>query len=397
MTPTKVLFAALACAAITPAWCPVARAQDEPAKRVTATGQADGTGAAAKDRAIADAMRKACEEAFGVYLASQSATENFVLIRDQIFTDVTGFVESYKVVSESVANGITTVTIDAMVSAARFRGRWEAIRELVYRKKRPRVMWLIYELAEDSSGPIAPGAEGFQTFNANALTGRIEEHYLKHKFFLVDRRQFFQVKQAELQVAQIESDLGRLVNLTRDQGAEVVIFGHVRTWPGKTERVMNTQFTATTHHVEIVAKAVRADSAKIIASLTRRYDGKSTSAETARPKAIESAALGYGDAMMEEILRAWNDETTNAGNVSLEVKNISFAQVAKLQDAMRQVKGVGQLSPRTYSGKVQVWDIECRMTAQELALALTELGGPMGLEVDSVQDNKIIASVKSGN
>lgn len=369
-----------------------AAAQEE--QTIVAEGRADGGDTAARDRAIQDAMRKALEKAFGTFIHSQSETENFALVRDKIFAETRGFVKSYKVVSESVEGGITTVKISAIVMPAVFRGRWEAIRNMVNRKKRPRMMFLFYELREKGH---LPGAEGYQTQTANGFTSKLEEKFIDNKFFCVDRRQVLKVKAGDIAAAKLQADLGKLVALAKEMNCEVVVFGHIRHWPGGTTQaeVAGRRLTFHYHNVEVVAKAVRADTGKIITSLSREYAGKSLSRASARGKGLEKGAHGYSEELMEKILVSWNEDLTNAGNVRLEVSNISFGDVVKLQNALRKIRWVGQVSPRGYAGKVQTWDIESRLSAQDVAMKLASMELPVALEITGVAQNKI--SGKIGN
>ena len=90
-------------------------------KKVRATGQAviyQNDLAAARDKALDDARRKAVEQAVGAMISSATVTENFELLEDKIFSQSAGYVRSYVVVDESRdGDGIYSVTIDCEVRA----------------------------------------------------------------------------------------------------------------------------------------------------------------------------------------------------------------------------------------------------------------------------------------
>jgi hypothetical protein len=373
-------------------WATVATAQDDTARVVEATGRGDGVGAASRDRAIDDALRNALAQAFGTFISSQSQTENFTLVHDRVFAEIRGLVAEFKVLSERVDNGITVVTVRATCVPSVFNARWEAIRQLIYRKQRPRMMFLLYELRHPQGEPVPAGADGFQTFAANAACARLEERFAAQKFFLVDRRQFLASKAAELDAARLEANQGRLISLARDLGAEVVVFGHIQSYSAGSSEIDG--MTIYRYTVEITAKAVRADTAQIIASMARTYTGRSMQAmAAARDKAFVEADAGYGGELMGAILTAWAEDVGNATTVQLVVEGIAFAQVVRLQNALRQVEGIGQLSSRGFSGGTQVWDVESRLSAEDLAVRLSEIDTGIPLEVTGVQANRITVRV----
>lgn len=362
--------------------------------QVTVTGEAEGTDLRAKDMALEDAFRKAIEKGVGTYIASQSETENFVLIRDRIFAEARGLVKTYRVINTSTADGITRVTIEAVVMPADVSAKWEEIRNLIYRKKRPRLMWLLYEMGP-ANRPVATGQAAFVTYSARTLTGHMEEFFLKHRFFLVDREQFLANKSTELQVSQLESDLPRLIALGREQGAEVIVYGYVRSTQGAGIQLPGTDMVVTSYDVSIAAKAIRADNAKIIASLSRAYRGTGTDPNAARANALKEAGTAYSRVLRDRIIADWVMDVNVANNVQVEIGGISFAQASKVEEHLRKLRGIGQLSPRTFSNNIQIWDIESRMGSRDLAIELTKVPG-VKIDISAVQANRIIAKVKSG-
>ncbi len=384
---THVCFCLLSLLAL----APLATAQTT----VTVTGEAAGLDLAAKDRALEDAFRKAIEKGVGTYISSQSETKDFTLVRDKIYAEAKGLVKNYKITSVTKSGDTTRVTITATVLPDVFRNRWDEIRNLIHRKKRPRLMWLIYEMGP-AHRPAGTGHHAFVTYAARTLTGRMEEYFLKRKFFLVDREQFMTLKKTELQASQLESNLARLVALGRQQGADMIIYGYVQPSRGRVITVPGTNMKTPSYQVDIAAKAIRADSAKIVASMTRSYTGTGMNWDAAKTNAFKKAGTEYSKLLMKKVLRSWILDVNNASNVKLEVSQISFMQVAKLEAFLKKQRWIGQLSARQYSNKVQTWDIESKLSPRDLAmkLATAKIDG-VTVEVQGVTANTIRAAVKS--
>ncbi len=55
--------------------------------------------AAARDKAIEDALRRAVDQAVGAIVESETLTENYQLISDRIYSHSSGYVQTYNVIS----------------------------------------------------------------------------------------------------------------------------------------------------------------------------------------------------------------------------------------------------------------------------------------------------------
>jgi hypothetical protein len=110
--------------------------------------------AAARDKAIEDAQRKAVEQAMGTMISSESVTKNFQLISDRILSLSSGYIEKYRVISEREIDGEVEVEIAAIVGMSKLNDSVQAIKNLIRRMDRPKIMVLIAEqsIREESRG-----------------------------------------------------------------------------------------------------------------------------------------------------------------------------------------------------------------------------------------------------
>ncbi len=97
------------------AGCATAPSNGAGRKTVEAEGWA-AEGAGARDRALADAQKRAVETALGVSLAASTRVEAAVAVRRRIWADARGKVESWKVLGERTEGGLRAVRIRAVVA-----------------------------------------------------------------------------------------------------------------------------------------------------------------------------------------------------------------------------------------------------------------------------------------
>jgi hypothetical protein len=70
----------------------------------------------ARRAAEAQALRNAVEKALGVYVSAQTLTQNYVMVRDQVVTNATGYATLKEVLKEQVLPQEVRVTVRAIVS-----------------------------------------------------------------------------------------------------------------------------------------------------------------------------------------------------------------------------------------------------------------------------------------
>lgn len=128
----------------------VAQTAQAEVKQITVEGVAavvGGDKAIARDRAIDDAKRKAVEQVAGAQVSAESISENFALVSDRIYSRASGFVKTYKIVSEMEQEGVYKVTVTAEVDTAAIASDLA----LIFKDK-PRVMVMIAEQNIGSKG-----------------------------------------------------------------------------------------------------------------------------------------------------------------------------------------------------------------------------------------------------
>jgi hypothetical protein len=120
----------------------VAAAGSGEVKTVIAEGMGSGHDtAAARDAALADAQRRAVEQGVGLYLRADALVANLALVRDEIYRNAQGYVQSYCILDEGVTPDRLgyRVHIEAQVRTLALDGDLRGVAERLRLAGAPRV------------------------------------------------------------------------------------------------------------------------------------------------------------------------------------------------------------------------------------------------------------------
>ena len=126
-----------------------------------ATGQAavtkEGGEQKAYDDALKQALRSAVEQAAGVLITADTVTLNSQLVKDQVYARASGYVKKFDVVSKKVEKGVMTVVVKADVGTADLDKDLEAVKGLISRLGRSKLIIVTQEQAIDDKGGVSKG------------------------------------------------------------------------------------------------------------------------------------------------------------------------------------------------------------------------------------------------
>ena len=303
--------------------------------------------AIARDRAIADAQRLAVEQAVGVMISNETLVENYQVISDKILQQSKGYVQSYEVLSDQRHGDVYKVTIQAVVRTGQIRNDLEAIRLIIARKSKPRLMILF-----DGRGQGDFIAEAGMT-----------KYFLSKGFTLVDSNTVRKNLEHE-----------RLTSLARDPhgaakvgqrfGAEVILLCSVET-SSNPFRVGDVEMYS--NRATISAKVVNVDTGTIITtgSETKRVPGLQG---LIQPTTEQGAELLAGT-LMNDILNKWSSDLTNTVEVKLFASQFhSFDELTSFKTfLMNEVRGVKDMRLRSYAQGRAEMELDFQGDTQSLA------------------------------
>ncbi len=349
------------------------RAADD-SKEVIASGIGGGERTKARDDAVNDALRKAVEQGMGVYVSSETLVEQMMLVEDRIYSETRGYIESYKVIGESYADGIYEIKVKAIVRLAKLAQDLEAIGLILQKKQNPRVMVVVLSRELNSS------LFGIDIAGNKNAENQLESILMAKGFRLVDAGQT-QRKQ-RLAALLIAGDPTQASRIAKDWGTEILVEAEVRRefacdriFLGQSMRFFSN---------EIRLKAIEADSAKILYSgfQTRPPSG----ANALGP--MEDMTRKLAKEMVAKVLEQWGKDVYQAAVFQINIANVNFSQANKIIAALRELRGVASVATRNFQGGHVALEIKFQGNINDLAERIGKIKTPK-VEVTGLQANTL--------
>jgi hypothetical protein len=397
MAGNVLLSAFLACAFLRPEIVPAQQQQPAgaaPAAPAVVKVQAKGDGsyyegdlARSKAEALEAAFRDAVEQASGVFVTSESETREFDLVKDEVLSHSQGFVRKYTIVREGRDAELYTIVIDAEVEKAAFIKDMDAALEVLYQRVgKPRVMAVIREVNNPTGEAGNIGAEAL-----GVTEKEIRQVLLKQGFKFIDAR----TAGGQSILAQVVGGdqllRNQAVDLARSADAEILILGNAQTThKGKIQSFHTVQ-------ANLSLDVVRLDNGQVMASESTSAPGIHVDAVTAGINGLKKAANDITPKMMEQVSYLWVKERNEGGRYEIVVTNISFGDLQAFKRALgNQVRGVKQVTQRSYSERVALIEVQSKDRLEALAEQIYNTKfEKFKVEIEDIKSNRMTVSVTS--
>lgn len=356
-----------------------------PGRSETRTVSATGTSALSESHALGQAKRAAVEQGVGVFVTSETEVENFMVVKDEIYSRTEGYIAGYEVQERTQDDGLWTVTILADVQLERLQNDLVALKVLLESMQRPRLGLLIEETC-----PGCPSEDSAltETELASELTAR--------GFDLVDRAQLMaaagrdQARKALAGNQEAARALGLMAgadyllvgkSMIQDAG-EIVEGGGLRS-------------------------AQAAVAVRILSSRTGLYLGSCTSdAAAAHLSPLAGASRAAAKAAKElveqcaegAIMASFADWQNNGAPMKLQVTGVtSFSRYKEVVGALEGVEGVASVRKEGWNkaGGMLSLDLRYKGVSEDLAMQLDGLAaGANSLEVEDFGPERVDARLR---
>lgn len=360
--------------------------------QVTVIGMAGilaGDKAAARDKAIDDAMRKAVEQAIGTTVTSNTLVQNAVLMEDNILSWSSGYVSTYKILREGAAPAESyEVEMLATVDTGSLRNDAAALASMIEKMGNPRLMLLV---DEQNVGV----REQFYYFSVDitACETAMIDVFRNKGFEVVDPGVAKENAQREQVVAALEGNAQKAAALAKSQDAEWII-------TGKAIANVASGFNLggmKSCQANITARLVRADDAKIIATASEHAAVPHIDEVTGGTQAIEKASRKCAENLMQKVLAESQKSFYNQAIVNLRVEG--FQSYNELQDFINKLKyyvrGVKSVNERGVSGAFANLDVKIVGNAAQFARELERKSiEPFTLKVTGSSMNRVEVAIK---
>ena len=282
--------------------------------------------ARSRSDAVEAAQRDAVEKAVGVMIESETAMQNFNLVKDEILSRSKGFIRTYNVVQEGRDRELYKVIIDAIVVKAAFvKDLDDAIENLYQRVGKPRVMVVIKEKQLDESGKVDTEVSA----NQRGISEKeIRKILIKRGFTFMDARAAAGISLMKVALQGEEVARAEAVQVARTSKAEILILGNASV---QDKGVVSNFHIA---QADLALDVLRVDTGQVMASEVISARGLQINSSTARVKALQSAATEITPKMMEQVTYGWIKDKSQGGRIEIIVKNARFGDLVALKRAL---------------------------------------------------------------
>ncbi len=326
----------------------------------------NGDIAEAKETALHDAERNAIERAIGAMVESESLVENYVLIKDRIFTRVEGYVKKLQIIEEKCDKTQCKVKIKAEVGSRDLADDVAALVRVLPKMNYPTVA--IAVRLNGLNQELRPVEADLSRIAEDTLIG-----LFKAKGFIVVEQESIQ-RERERQARLFKAAEDRFKEAIEEvsDNAQLFISGEAAV-----QDAGPSPFNDRIHAYSAVISARAMDTATgaVLSSYSAEASVPSHSFVSGARKALLKAADKLGEKIAHDIVKVWLDACYNAHNVKLIVEDIPFSSLARIRHAIEEkISGVSSVSQRSYMRKRAVLVVRWRnCNIQRLAEKLSEI------------------------
>lgn len=375
------LIVLLACAVACPA---LAQTPERPDKEVdtwiTASSEAAGKDANAKDEAVKAALRKAVEKACGVFLTSQSKTKDYQGVYDKVIANTAGYVLEYKVEKTWVEDDITHATVKARVSTKKFEQDWARIAHTLHQENNPRLIVAIAEATNwTTTGPA------YTVDERGAVQGKVEDFFSDKGISLIDKSTAAKVTNRDLMLATLKDDATEIAAVGARFKAEVVVVGKASAKFSKLVKLGQAelfQYTGT-----LTVQAIQTDSARILVSktFTKSFNEVGRGCED---KVLAKLGDEYAPELLKAIVEAWRKRANVSRTIELNISGMDYDAYRGFKAEIEKLRGVQAIRFREITESVATVEIEYEFTNENLADRLSSLKDTK-LKVTEITSNRM--------
>lgn len=351
------------------AQCPVVAAQEV---------VVDGHGIS-REAAIHDALRQAVEQAVGTLVNSQTLVQNYMVLRDEVYTKSQGFVSDYSILSEKWLNGEVViqarVTVDAQPNSS-LMTQLQRLKMIDVGLHDPRIGVVI---AEHYIRPIPdPAAE-------TAIINQLTESGFRR---MVDPGQLAQIRRSDAIKAVInQGDAMAAVRLLANAPLDYLIVGEAFAEYAGTDAGYNV----ISCRARVEARLIKVDTGEIIAAQGFHSGGIDITEFTAAKKSLNNAGKAAGKFFADKLMAyAANPEK------GLQIKVVSvndYSVVNLLGRLLRQQTGITNAFLRDYQQGTALFDVNYSGSPDVLAEQLAGMS-ELPVRVIEMSNSVIVVSVK---
>jgi len=318
----------------------------------------------ARNKAIADAQKKALMEAVGMLMTFDRIEKQFALFKSALFDRADYFIESYRVLYDNTLDDRYHISLQSTVSFEALEDFLVTRKSLTPRAKLPRILLMISQ----------------QRLN--------QDFYTCWWSFIDPEQELTTIDQTvrnELQKAGFEVIDHTLMTPTRATG----VYGCLDIGPEAIQQ-LGTQFQAniaitgnaqvviTTENEDrprkviqasITAQAIKIEDGSVLATGEVYFPASEGSEAAAQEISLKKASLAFARQMSDKISRQWVKETKGIASTTLSISGLSdYLDFSRLKsDLKKRIPEIHNLSQKTLSDTGALIEVESNLDTPSLA------------------------------
>ena len=343
-----------------------------------------GNIAVARDKAIDDALRKAVEQAVGAVISSDTMSENYKVVHDKIIAQTAGYVERYKILSETSWGELFRVKIQAEIGKANLMDDLRALGLLHVLVEKPKVMIMFDEKV---------GLAGSNASVGQAASTMMEK-FINAGFNVVDQEIVNANITRDKALRILEGDNAAAAAEGLKYGAQIVITGKAFSKIGGSKLYgTNMQSIQAT----LQARVIKTDTAKVIASKSAQASQAHIDELQGGALAIKEASEKMSDELIAMIVKQWSGEVYGRSQeITVMISGlVSYRHLAAIKKMLeKETQGVRAVHQRSFTGGVAELALDYGGKSSNIAdnLANREFAG-FRLEPTNVTPNRVDVKV----
>ncbi len=339
----------------------------------TQTVTAEGVGAVfgndraiARDQAIQDALRKAVEQAVGTLVSSETMVQNFQTLNDKIYTQTQGYIQNYRILSETPGTNVHQVMIQATVAIGDLEKDLQTLGFLLGQVGKPRIMILVAEqqIGQQYYNYWWGTHRGAQA-DLNVAENTIMDRFREKGFDVVDHQaQAGNIKvPPAFQVVELSNQ--NAITLGKQVDAEIVLIG--KALARSVGSIAGTSMKSVQANISM--RAIQIDNARVLSSGNENAAAVHIDEVTGGVEAIKKASAKMSAKMMDDILKNFQKRVGATTTVQLIVLGLVDANDIRRfkTSVLGQVRGVEGIHERSFSESMVKMDLDVRGSAQSIS------------------------------
>lgn len=360
---------------------------------------AEGTGEAAVvnkdeikafDEAKDKALRAAVEQAAGVRIDSDTVVVNNQLVRDQVFSNTSGFVKKFDIVDRKTDKGVVTVKVKAEIITENLEKDLVAARDLVKRMGKPSLVIVIQEQTVPLGQKTIISSESLATVLTDAMKA--------DGWDIKDAQAMNKKLKLEGAATMGATDLKEIADLTK---ANYVLYGKAVMRHQETGGMLQgATFYPITGEYDLALAATDSDeqitklTGKLVTS-QKKTSSATISFERTAFDAINDKRAEIVGPVRKAVLEHFRDQTVNGKKVEVNVAGLtSFGSAKDFKKSIESIKGIKEVTQDSFQNGKAVYRVTFLGSSSDFAEAIESATfKKKKLNIVSVTSNKLEVQV----